>query len=275
MISLGAIAVLAAQFTVPLKVCEGNSLQLVGCRVEGRPCMLIFDTGASHTTLDIDFVTNAIPDAALHEVELAGSTNVAMAPKVMFTKSVRVGAIDFADYPVMVLPMSTCPRPDGRRPAGILGMDLIGKLPVVLSLKDECVIFNPENLDGFGPVLEMDRRDFDGSPRLLFESGGKVHTMLVDSGSSLTFVTPASGWPVAEGGEAGDWHARSINGGESLSVRPGEKGKLKLKRADGEWLEMELAPLVNSSMPYAYFGADTLRNFDLYLNLPEIRLRPR
>lgn len=279
MTTIFAALFFAAQVAVPLKVCDGNSLQLVDCSLNGKPCTLIFDTGATHTTLDLLFVTNAIPDAKLYEVEMMGTSNVRLRPRALFPESFKVGLVDFQGYPVMVLDTDAMPRPDGRRLAGILGMDIIGRMPVLLSLADSCAIFNAALPEGFSPPLKFDERDYDGSAKIVCEVGGKAQTMLVDSGSSWTFVIgePGIGNRETESGEQGTRsEAIGINGREELSMWRGDGSDLKLKLAEGGDLILEgVKPPFNGSMPFAYLGADTLRQYDIYLNLPEVRLRKR
>ncbi len=271
-----AVLFFAVQVAVPVKVCDANSLQLVGCSLDGKPCTLIFDTGATHTTFDLAFVTNACPEAELHEVQLMGTSNVHLQPRAMFPKSFKVGMVDFQGYPVMVLDMESMPRPDGRRLDGILGMDIIGRMPVLLSLADSCVVFNADLPEGFSPPLKFDARDFDGSPKVVCEVDGKEQTMLVDSGSSWTFVMGNRERGTGNGEEGIGDGARGINGREELSMWHGDGGDLKLKLAKGGDLTLEgIKPLVNGSVPVAYLGADTLRKYDLYLKLPEVRLRRR
>ena len=54
----------------------GNNMPIVRGEVDGKPCTLLFDTGATHTTLDKGFVERELKDHKIEKVVLAGVTNV-------------------------------------------------------------------------------------------------------------------------------------------------------------------------------------------------------
>ena len=265
--------ILAVQLVVPLEVGEGNGLQLVKGSLDGVPCTMIFDTGATHTSFDLDFVTNAFPKAELIEIGLAGTSNVNVLPRLMKTQSLKVGEMDYQGFPVMVIPFPGLSNRVGRKVDGILGMDIIRRMPMIISVKDRKLVINPEKVEGFGPALKFDFSDFDGSPKVFYKGkDGALRSMLIDSGSSFTILTKPEDWTAA--GEAIDLGAMSVNGREELKMRFGEPGKLELvAREPDERVEVEVRPMINPEHPCAYLGADTLRKYDLYLKFPEVRLR--
>ena len=268
-----ASVLLAVQLTVPLEVGEGNGLQLVKGSLEGVPCTMIFDTGATHTSFDLDFVTNAFPKAELIEIGLAGTSNVNVMPRLMKTESLKVGEMDYQGFPVMVIPFPGLSNRVGRKVDGILGMDIIRRMPMILSVKESKLILNPDKVEGFGPRLKFDYSDFDGSPKVFYKGkDGAPRSMLIDSGSSFTILTRPEDW--AATGEAIDLGAMSVNGREELKMRFGEPGELELVPAEaGAEVKVTVRPMINPDHPCAYLGADTLRKYDLYLKFPEVRLR--
>lgn len=268
-----AALMLAVQLVVPLEVGEGNNLQLVRGSLDGVPCTMIFDTGATHTSFDLAFVTNAFPDAVLHEIGLAGTSNVHAVPRLMKTGSLKVGEMDYQGFPVMVVPFPGLSERVGAKVHGILGMDIIRRMPMILSLKERKLVLNPDSIEGFGPALKFDYSDFDGSPKVFYVGkDGSRQSMLIDSGSSFTILKRPDDWKAA--GDEFDFGAVGMNGREALQMRPGAPGKLELVAVEpGERVEVEIRPMINPAHPCAYLGADTLRRYDLYLKFPEIRLR--
>ena len=269
-----ASLLLLAQVVVPLTVCEPTNMLLVEGSLDGTPCTLVFDTGATHTSLDENFVAKAMPEAKPQPVMLAGTSNANFVPKIAMSKVLKVGEVAFEGYPVMAIPFPPLSEKLGRPVHGILGMDIIGQMPVVLSVAKGEVIFNPDDMTGFGPPLKFDRRDYDGSPKLMYQAAdGTCKTMLVDSGSSISFINDPADWP-AEDLEASTMGATDVNGRAAMAMRPGKPGILKLKTAKGGDFAIAYRPLVNPGAPCSYLGADTLKHYDLFLRLPYLGLRP-
>ena len=265
---------LMAQVVVPLVVCEPTHMLLVEGSLDGTPCTLVFDTGATHTSFDEEFIAKALPEAHPEPVMLAGTSNANFVPKIAMSKTLKVGEVAFEGYPVMAIPFPPLSQKLGRPVHGILGMDIIGQMPLVLSVAQGEIIFNPDDMTGFGPPLKFDRRDYDGSPKLMYlAADGTYKTMLVDSGSSLSFINDPADWP-AEEVEAATMGATDVNGRAAMAMRPGKPGTLQLKTVKGGDYAIRFRPLVNPGAPCSYLGADTLRHFDLFLRLPWIGLRP-
>ena len=84
----------------------GNNMPIVRGEVDGKPCTLLFDTGATHTTLDRGFVERELKEHKLEKVVLAGVTNVEGLPSLVHAGSFKVGVAEFGDFDVMVLDIS-------------------------------------------------------------------------------------------------------------------------------------------------------------------------
>lgn len=269
-----AALILAAELAIPLETGGGNNLPTVKGSVDGAPCTFIFDTGATHTTLDMAFVREKLPGTEFFDVQLFGTSNVQAAPKLMRTNLLTVGEMGYRGFPVMALGLAGLSERVGRRVDGILGMDIIRRMPIIISLKDGTITVNPENLEGFGPALKFDYADFDGSPKIQYRApDGSCQQMLIDSGSTFTILRREEDW--AKGGEEFGIGAASVNGREELKMRDGGEGELRLVADGGEDITVKVRPMINPAHPCAYLGADTLRHYDLYLKFPEIRLKAR
>lgn len=95
---------LMAQVVVPLVVCEPTHMLLVEGSLDGTPCTLVFDTGATHTSFDEEFIAKALPEAHPEPVMLAGTSNANFVPKIAMSKTLKVGEVAFEGYPVMAIP---------------------------------------------------------------------------------------------------------------------------------------------------------------------------
>lgn len=269
-----ASLILAVELVIPLETGGGNNLPMVKGSVDGAPCTLIFDTGATHTSLDLEFVREKLPNAKLMDVELMGTSNVQIAPKVMRTELLTIGEMGYRGFPLMAIPLNGLSDRVGRRVDGILGMDIIRRMPMIISLKDGKITINPESIEGFGPQLKFDYEDFDGSPKIDYRApDGTMQQMLIDSGSTFTILRREEDW--AKGGEEFGIGAASVNGRERLTMRDGGEGELTLVAAFEEDMKIKIRPMINPSHPCAYLGADTLQRYDLYLKFPEIRLKAK
>jgi len=255
-----AVADPAAPNRVALDVRPGNGLQVVQAELNGKPCRLLFDTGASHTTFDRAFLQREFPELPLQPIALGGVTNVTSAPAAFPVKSLKLGQADLRDFIGMALPLGHLSGSVGDRVDGILGMNAMAYAPFLLSVGDGEVLWNPpaERLEGFRALpLHDDPGDNSLSLVARHAPDGKPFPMLVDSGSSLTFAESAF-WPAQ--GETFDFAASSVNAASAASVQRGEPGELRF----GD-LALKASPLLDHPCG-ATLGADILRILDLYFD---------
>ena len=97
-------AAACAGVRVPMDV-RANGMHLADGTVDGVPCRLLVDTGATHTTFDLAFVTNRLPAARLEDVKVFGETNVGFAPKCFSRAAFRLGGHAFPAQGAMAVPL--------------------------------------------------------------------------------------------------------------------------------------------------------------------------
>ena len=94
-----------------LAVHPGNNLQTLPATLNGKPCTLLLDTGASHTTFDVDFLRKTFPDLPLRPIALGGQTNVQSAPWPSPSRPFGSGRPSSPGSSAWPCPWGTSPRP--------------------------------------------------------------------------------------------------------------------------------------------------------------------
>ena len=256
---------------VAMTVLEGRNMPFVEAKLNGADCTLLLDTGATHTTFDLGFVKKAVPDAALQSVMLVGESNVEGAPSYFQVDSLDVGGAKFGSFGAMALNLSHLPSAMGVKVDGILGMNTIGRVPVLISLSKGEVVFCPgeEARKGF----EKWTTRFPGDPMsivLKAVNDGRAFGVIVDSGSSMTFLLSSTGWQTT--GEKADFSAIDINGSTGLAPQKGVPGRLVV----GRDLALEVSPLVVDTRDPSMnrIGSDTLRRYDMLVDRFSVSFRP-
>lgn len=251
---------------VELNVLKGNNMPLVEAELDGVKCTLILDTGASHTTFDSAFVTNAFPSAVLEPVALMGRTNLKEgAPSLFGAKKLKVGAMEIPAEDAMALPLSQLSAMVGRRIDGILGMNHLAVAPFVISLSNARLTWRPiaEMVAGFDKV---ETAPHGGRYDLVITlPDGKKVPLLIDSGSSWTFVE-ATHWPVAPSA-AEQLKAADVNGEAKEQIRRGVPQRVNCG------IDMELSPIIAPQPGLNQIGASDLKRYDIFFNFGEIRMK--
>ena len=226
---------------------RANGMHLADGTVDGVPCRLLVDTGATHTTFDLAFVTNRLPAARLEDVKVFGETNVGFAPKCFARAAFRLGGHAFPAQGAMAVPLDGLHASIGERIDGVLGMSDLATADFIL--RDREIEFAPDAsvCASFGPDR---RRGGDAlNPQVAGRHAGREIAFLVDSGSSFTFVNTAL-WEATT--NAVDLTATEISGRSGLAPHLGAAGELDLGVA------FTLRPMV-SARPVNYLGADFLK----------------
>ena len=211
-------------------VLPGNNLQTVQATLNGKPCVLLLDTGASHTTLDRDFLAKTFPDLPTQPVALGGDTNVETAPLAFPIHALKLGETELKRFVGMALPLGHLAQSAGTRIDGILGMNALAYAPFRLSLRDRAVTWYSSVPDLTGatelPVLQTLG---DNSLHLVASRAGDAQSttfpVLLDSGASLTFMD-SERWPAAEGETA--LTTTGVNEAANVSLQRGAKDTLRL-----------------------------------------------
>lgn len=246
----------------------GNNMPIVRGEVDGKPCTLLFDTGATHTTLDRGFVERELKDHKLEKVVLAGVTNVEGLPSLVHADSFKVGAAEFCDFDVMVLDISHFPKGIGEKIDGVIGMNVVGRVTTLVSLGAGEVVFAPARARLAGFTNAVDRAASDPfSIALKARYGEKEIPLIVDSAASMTFLGRETGWPTTDAKV--EISATDVNGsGSSLAPVVGKPGELDLG------IPVSISPMVVAE-PMNRIGADTLLKYDLLIGWRRVAFRPR
>lgn len=254
-----------SEVSVRLDVKSNNNMPLVSAELNGVACTLLLDTGATHTTFNMDFVRNAFPDAVLTPVMLMGDSNVASAPSFFNVESLKLGDAEFSGFGAMALGLAHLHAGIGERVDGVIGMNVIGRVPSLISLCGGEIVFCPrqERLEGLG---ESVARLAEDPMSIAFKAAvnEREFILIVDSGSSMTFLSRETSWPVV--GEASSMSAVDVNGKASLAPRRGAAGSIALG------MPVEISPLVVDERINC-IGSDTLRKYDMMINGMSVRFR--
>ena len=245
-----------------IQVVPGRLMPLVKCKVDGRDAVMIFDTGATHTTFDVGFVKRVLPGTKFEKVVLGGVTNVAGEPSLFHVSSLKVGEAEFGDFDAMALDLSHFAPEMAGRIDGIVGMNIIGRVATFVSLGSRRVVFSPGDdvRRRFGKMAKR-RRDDPFSVALDAVVGEKKFTLIVDSASSFTFLDATLGWPST--GRKETFNTLDVNGGGGLSAERGKPGPLAL----GE--DVGIVPLL-VRIPMNRIGADTLLKYDMLVDFGRV-----
>ena len=246
----------------------GNNMPIVRGEVDGKPCTLLFDTGATHTTLDRGFVERELKEHKLEKVVLAGVTNVEGLPSLVHAGSFKVGMAKFGDFDVMVLDISHFQKGIGEKIDGVVGMNVIGRVTTLVSLGAGEVVFAPARVRLAGFTNAVDRAASDPfSIALKARYGEKEIPLIVDSAASMTFLGRETGWPTTDAKV--DISATDVNcNGSSLAPMVGKPGELVLG------IPLSISPMVVAE-PMNRIGADTLLKYDLLIGWQRVAFRPR
>lgn len=248
-----------------ITVVPGNNMPLIDVELDGVKATLLLDTGASHTTLDYGFVTNSLPAAPLQEVQITGSTNVAVTPKLVGVKTITVEGKALEGEMVMTIDLSHLSKAVGRPVHGILGMNHLGLYPSIISLNKGTITWNPtqEDLVGFRPT--MARKTGTTFEIMTKTPSGKFAAMLLDTGSTFTFVTPEV-WEESE--ESVKMGAADVNKNAQIGYKRGKNGELNF----GRGFKLELTPFISTDGK-SQIGSDLLKSHDIYLTPTSVSLR--
>ncbi len=248
----------ASRTAAELSVLPRRNMPFVSATLDGKKCSLLFDTGATHTTFDIGFLRRELPETKLGEVTLAGTTNVEGAPKIFHAHSLRMGDAEFCEFEAMALDISHLMPGIGVKVDGIVGMNVIGRVPTLVSLGSGKTVFNPspEERKVFGKgIARVQEHRF--SVALLPSFNGRRFPLIVDSASTLTFLGKSTGWPSAK--KKVSIGTVQVNGTSALSTEEGALGRLAL----GE--DVEITPMLVDE-PLSRIGADALLEYDMLID---------
>lgn len=253
---------------IPLSVTPGSGMMFVKGRLGGEECMLLWDTGCTHTTFDKAFMKRLTGHDGT-PVEIGGETNVADMPHMYSVETFSLDTADggeakFGNFAAMSVDMRHMVGSVGTRVDGVIGMNVIGRVPAITSAAKGEIVLNPrkEEVAGFGSFLRTMEMDALLVP---VKVGEKTVPMLVDSGSSFSFLKEGL-WETE--GDAGFLGAVDANGRGMMRSTPGVEGEIEAGGA-----KIRFKPLVVPE-DRNYIGSDVLRRCDILTYAIYIAFRP-
>ena len=124
---------------IPLRLSRAFGLMLVTAEINGKPAVLIVDTGSNHTAISSRFVDVATPSLRDTVSTEKGSS---YSGRGVFTKaSLKLGPILWRDHRVLAMDMKEISKSFGENIDGLLGMDFLNEFEmVVVDLKQHKLI---------------------------------------------------------------------------------------------------------------------------------------
>ena len=124
---------------IPLRLSRAFGLMLVTAEINGKPAVLIVDTGSNHTAISSRFVDVASPSLRDTVSTEKGSS---YSGRGVFTKaSLKLGPVLWRDHRVLAMDMKEISKSFGENIDGLLGMDFLNEFEmVVVDLKQHKLI---------------------------------------------------------------------------------------------------------------------------------------
>jgi predicted aspartyl protease len=115
---------------IPLHLSRAFGLMLVTAEINGKPAVLIVDTGSNHTAISSRFVDVASPSLRDTVSTEKGS---GYSGRGVFTKaSLKLGPVLWRDHRVLAMDMKEISRSFGENIDGFLGMDFLNEFEMVV-----------------------------------------------------------------------------------------------------------------------------------------------
>ena len=141
-LGIPAFAQPPARNEIPFENSGTFGLVLVKVEVNGRPAILIVDTGSSQTVISSELadITPSVWKNPVFSKKGSGFTGSGVYAKV----TARVGAITWRDHQVVAMNMRELSKSLGQKIDGMLGMDFFSAFDlVVVDLKNHKLILQP------------------------------------------------------------------------------------------------------------------------------------
>ncbi len=196
---------------------------LVSCLINGQPMRMMLDTGATHTVLHTESAARLQDAQWLDTSRMQFRGNSSQRPKILLA-SMQVSDMQAPQHPIMVVSLAGVRSMMAEPVDGILGMDVLGRLPFTFDLRAGKLYWGAPK----GAVLSPLYGTRDENGRMFVQVACREHTMelLLDTGSSVTRVHKKDWKP----GAAGHVQARigNIDKAEGLLVTRGKPAALEL-----------------------------------------------
>lgn len=247
--------------TIPLTLSDSQEL-LAECTLDGKKCLMNFDTGNPFTFFYKSFIDRELPDA---ELEPTGKDhylcNVLGKSYWIAPKEFRVGEMPWEAPKYGVVEHDGANKDD----VGVVGIELLWftSTPAIISVGDRKATFFPSDGDmaGFGKPVGMLT---NGHFFVTAEYRGKTLKLLLDTGSHETYLTESTGWPKTPF----SYIAHGNNYAGEVAT-PGFVGELETLDLGGMTFEMQpnvIARARKDLIPHedvVIVGLDTLARYDI------------
>jgi len=222
--------VAAQQVDIPASIDLNTMVQdarckqvLVTCLINGRPMRMMLDTGATHTVLH-DESADGLKNARWMDtsrMEMKG--NSTQRPRVLLA-SLQAGELAEPQHPILVLNLAGVRGMMAERIDGILGMDILGRLPFTFAPATGRFHWGAPSGATLSPLYGT--RDDAGRMIVQAQVNGSPVELLLDTGSSLTRVY-ADEW---KPGKAGRKQAKvsDVDGASQKQVVLGKAADMEL-----------------------------------------------
>ena len=182
--------------------CETNGWGqlVVRCQVNGVECRLLVDTGCTRTFFDMPFVERAFgrddvrsvkdPRAAFSNIDSIRESGSALE---LHGVSMSISGVEFGGLDVTVIDGDW--DSDWDEKDGILGLDVLGSVPTLVSVGDRKLVFNLRERKGFKSYTAG--RYVPGGEYICSFFGivnGKPVSFLLDTGGNMTQLMGGQGW---------------------------------------------------------------------------------
>lgn len=177
----------------------GEQLFIVETKVNGVPAKMLLDTGASHTTLDLNWAKAAFPQAQTKTLRAGDASNAySVAPqeiRLLPIEKFSVGENHFGAFRVPLADLSglRAALPELRDVAGILGMNTVTLAPCRISFKNRTLRWlSAEDAAQISPKEKLRSRVLPGTDCVLVTifspKNGAPLEALIDCGALDTSV---------------------------------------------------------------------------------------
>lgn len=253
---------------------SGAYLFIVETEVEGVPAKMLVDTGASHTTLDLNWVRKHFPNAQVQLVSVGGGGSpygfAQNSLPLMPLKKFSVGKNQFFDFwvPLVDLRGLQAALPELKEVVGVLGMNTLGAAPCRISFKTRSMQWlSKAALAKIGKKEKLQTSLRSGSPCFMVHAhspkDGKPLPLLLDCGAVVSCV-PESFWTAARP-EKQMSRITTAAGVRDVEIAFGVPAELKLSSACVlKNLSPQLIP--SGAAPKYLLGADALSQTDLLID---------
>ncbi|MEG0723109.1 MAG: aspartyl protease family protein [Akkermansia sp.] len=261
---------------LPLQKNPGTNLLLLQGLVNGTPCTLLVDTGASHTTFDADFIRRNFPKIHTMDIQKAGKSNVTAPARAFHIDELSFGNNRHCNFYGIILDLSAISHAMNIQLDGILGRNNLRVAPFLLSARNKSLqwLNSCPQLEN----LKQTKLRVSQSPQgaILVHARPKNQdadiSLLMDTGASITCINPSS-WRAGIIPSSPNIKATGIN---TPCDQPqlNKRGKATDLILSPECTLRHLTPLLLTEKDPSLLGMDFCSRFDLIidLSLPSITI---